>query len=82
MVRDIFNLPANPYHDKNEPTFLTIGDVVASFLVAAAITGGAYALVKHGEAILSNVMPSSNSAEVQETGAAVSQQPLAHRRLG
>jgi len=75
MLKHIFNLPANPFHDDKEPVFLTVGDVCAAVIVTVAITGTAYCLVEYGDDVLNYIFETSNSEQVLEQGVAMS---LAH----
>ncbi len=75
MLKEFFDRPANPFRDKTEPSFLTIGDVLASFAVAAAVTGSAYAVVKNKDQIISYFSSENFTAASGEASGAALQQP-------
>ncbi len=82
MLKDFFNKPANPFHDENEPSFLSIGNLVTAVVYTAAIIGGGYAIA-YSDVILDHFKPEANSVEEPvTTGAAQHLPPFALQTLG
>lgn len=69
MYKEFFNLPANPFHDRNEPVFLTVGDVLAALSVTVAVTGGAYVAVKYGDDAMDYIRSKLTLSEASEQDA-------------
>lgn len=79
MLKDFFNRPASPFHDQNEPTFLSIGNVLAIAGYTAVIIGGAFAAVE----IIDHVRPEASSVvKPATTGALQYPQPFVQKVLG
>lgn len=84
MLKDFFNRPANPWHDKNEPSFLSVGNALAILTFASAVVGSVYAVVKYEDDIRTYFVPKAtySKVEMQEVGAVSLPEALVLRMLG